>query len=161
MRDRLVSFLKGCASIARVLCRSRSNARRQFLDTALLKRVPSEAGFTLLEVIVSLGILGTFVAISSTALVQHIRENFKNHKRYEGIQAAQTVLDKVRFEDISSLTGSRTESVTIGGRTYAVEVLYCQLSQYCISAEIRHITVRVTYRSDKIYETDTVYTKLS
>lgn len=113
-----------------------------------------------MEVLVSLGLLGTFLAISSMSLVQNIKENFKNQKRYEAIQAAQTVLDKIRFENISTLKGARTDTVTVGNRTYSVVVLYCQMAQYCISEEIRHITVQVLYKATKIYETDTVYTKL-
>ena len=119
------------------------------------------AGFTLLEVMVALGILGTLIAISSMTLVQNLRENMNSQKRYEAIQAAQTVMDKIRFEDISTLSGPRTETVTIGGRVYSVMVLYCQIPSYCISDAIRHITLRVMLRSKKIYETDTVFSKLS
>ena len=114
-----------------------------------------------MEVLVALGILGTMIAISTSSLMQNLGVNLNNQKRYEAIQAAQTIMDQIRFEDVTTLSGPRTETVTIGSRTYSVVVTFCAISAYCISNEIRHITLQVYLNSKKFYETDSVFSKLS
>lgn len=114
-------------------------------------------GFTLVEVLVSFGIFGVLAALAFTSLIQNTQESFKNTKRYEAMQAAQTVLDNLRFEDMTTLTSTRTQQVTVGGRSYDVTTTFCEISQYCLSEDSRHITVRVKYKTSQIYATDTVF----
>ena len=93
------------------------------------------------------------------SFVNNLKSNLSAEIRYEAMQAAQAVIDEIRFEDIATLSGARNENIAIGPRTYAVAVTYCKNPAFCISDEIRHITVDVKYKAKQIYETDTVFTK--
>ena len=119
----------------------------------------STSGFTLLEILVALGVLSTMISIATSFFMFNLRNNMNTQIQYEAMQAAQGVLDELRFEDISTLTGSPTERVTIGSRTYSVAVSYCQISSFCLSDEIKHIAAKVTYKDQLVYETDTVFSK--
>ncbi|MFN8391224.1 MAG: type II secretion system protein [Bdellovibrionota bacterium] len=116
-------------------------------------------GFTLLEVLVALGILVTMISVASSMFMFNLRNNMRTQLQYEAIQAAQAVLDELRLVDVKTLTGTKNEDITIGKRTYAVAVRYCELDEYCLSDDIKHITVAVTYNDQQIYETDTVFSK--
>lgn len=120
-----------------------------------------QRGFTLIEVIVALGIFDVLGTIAALSMVQNLRTSLANQVRYEAIQAAQATLDKIRFEDVATLTGSRTESVVVGARTYTVAVTYCKIEEFCLSKDIRHIDLAVTYRDKHVYATDTVFTKFT
>jgi len=91
-----------------------------------------------------------------------MHQNTLLERRSEAIQAAQTVLDDLRFRDPATLPETGTDSpITIdsGRRSYAVRTSYCERPEYC-SSNTRHLTVRVYFQSRKIYEVETAYTKL-
>ena len=117
------------------------------------------SGFTILEVLVALGLFSISMSVAVSSLVNNLRSNRSTQVRYEAIQAAQTVLDQLRFEDISTLNTAFQQNVPIGSRTYSVAISYCRNPAFCISDEIRHITADVSYKSALIYETDTVFSK--
>jgi prepilin-type N-terminal cleavage/methylation domain-containing protein len=125
-------------------------------------RAAQEAGFTLVETMVALGVMSMVMLIMSSSFLTNLRSNLNMQIRYEAIQAAQRVLDDARFGDPSLLpaTGSVTQNVTIGTRTYTVTTTYCKLATFCISTDIRHLTFDVDYKSQRIYETDTAFSKL-
>lgn len=98
--------------------------------------------------------------MTSMSMVQNLNEGMSNEKRYEAIQAAQTVMDNLRFEDVTTFSAARTQSVVVGKRTYTVVTTFCEVDAFCASADVKHITVRVSHGAKKIYETDSVYSKL-
>jgi prepilin-type N-terminal cleavage/methylation domain-containing protein len=119
----------------------------------------SQAGFTLLETLVALGILSIAMSMTVSCLFFNLRSNTTMKIRYEAIQAAQNVLDDIRFLDPSTLTGTRQEDIVISNRSYRVNVSYCRNPALCISTDSRHVTVEVSYKSQLVYETDTVFSK--
>jgi len=125
-----------------------------------------DAGFTLIEVLVALTIMGIISVAMAPSFISHARMNTMSEKKTEAIQAAQMILDGTRIQDMSSLptSGSATAvSVDIGDRVYEVVVKYCEASQYCpptVSNNTRHITAEVFLDGDEIYELQTVFTKL-
>ena len=121
--------------------------------------ISEEAGFTLLEILVAFGILAVLISLSTSFFMFNLRNNMDTEIRYEAMQAAQTVIDELRFQDVSTLTGVKNEDVVINSRTYAVQVHYCELNDFCISTDIRHVAADVTYKNKVIYETDTVFSK--
>lgn len=120
----------------------------------------SEKGFTLIETLVALGILALAISAAISQLANNLKNNLSSQIRYEAVQAAQSVLDDMRFQDVTTLNTTQNSNVTVGNRTYAVTAEICKRSDLCISTDVRHIAVQVSYKSQKVYETDTVYSKL-
>lgn len=121
------------------------------------------AGFSLLEVLVSLSLFSVVSAIMATSFTTHQDFNTQSALRTAAAMAAQQVLDTTRVEDPASLPtygSSAAENVTIGTKTFQVVTTYCPISTYCSSANIRHLRLEVSYNGDLQYEVDTVYTRL-
>lgn len=126
-----------------------------------MMNVENERGFSLLETLAAIAVLSIFLPVVTSSFLSNLRHNLNSQIRYEGIQAAQSVLDELRFQDISELAPEPSPRiVAIGQRTFQVQVSYCEISSYCPSTEIKHVSVDVTYDSELVYETDTIFTEL-
>ena len=122
-----------------------------------------EQGFTIIEVMVALGIFGVVSAMMATTMVQLQRTNYENEIRSGSYAAAQLVLDDLRSQNISNLPTSGSgalQNVVISGRTYAVTPSYCVTASECTSVNIRGIRVSVSYKSQLKYLVNTVYARL-
>ena len=129
-----------------------------------LENIPKEAGFTLVEVVVALAIMGVVIAASTTSFITHLRANYTAELIFEGEQAAQSVIDDLRYEEVSSLPLNGTDSprnITMNAlREFQVYVTYCPEDTYCSSDTVRHLRVRADYRGERVYQTETVFTQL-
>ena len=118
-------------------------------------------GFSLLEVLVALGILAVAIAAALTSITTNLKANHKAELSFEGAQAAQTVIDQIRSQDIATLPTSGTDTArqiqVKDGRTFDVYVTYCATPAYCTSNEVRQLTVRVNYKGQSVYRTETVF----
>ncbi|RME58899.1 MAG: prepilin-type N-terminal cleavage/methylation domain-containing protein [Candidatus Dadabacteria bacterium] len=115
-------------------------------------------GFTLIEVMAALALLAISLVIVSSNLIKNLKSNYGMQIRYEAMQAAQKVIDDLRFQDISTLsTEPMTETVTIGNRSYEVNITFCETTDYCVTGDMVEITARVNYNNKQYYETDTVF----
>lgn len=121
-----------------------------------------QTGFSLMEVMASLMIFSVVLAGMGPAFVAHTRHNTQSELRIEAIAAAEQVIDNLRFTDPTQLptTGTTSQNISIGNRSYSTVTSYCLNTQYCASASNRHITVAVSYRNDPIFSTQTVFTQL-
>ena len=120
-------------------------------------------GFTLLEVMISLLVFSLVMAGMGPAFIAQLHHNTESEIRTESIAAAQILLDQLRLESPSSLptTGAGSpQEILVGTRTYTATAYFCETSTYCLTANNRHITVRVDYKDEQIFETQTVYTQL-
>lgn len=119
-------------------------------------------GFTLLEVMVSMCIFMVVSATMANSFMGHLKQNSSTEVRNGAVAAAQQKLDTLRLIDPPAMpsSGSTTESLASGGRSFSVKTLYCLTPTYCTSNNSRDITVRVSYRGKQVYETETVYTRL-
>jgi prepilin-type N-terminal cleavage/methylation domain-containing protein len=128
-----------------------------------LEKLYSEQGFTLIEVLVALAIMGVVLAASTSSFITHIRANYSAEIVFEGEQAAQSVIDELRYIDVASLPISGTDvprSVTMNAlRDFEVYVTYCPEESFCTSDMVRHLRVRAEYRGEAVYETNTVFTQ--
>ncbi len=116
-------------------------------------------GFTLVELLAAMSILAILLMGVTITSMGNLRSNRNMELRYEAIQAAQTVIDDIRFTDISTLGSAIHRDVQIGPRSYDVDVTFCEKSEFCLSDEIRHIAVNVSLDTKQIYQTDTVFTQ--
>lgn len=122
-----------------------------------------QAGFTLLEVLVSMVIMGVVLASMVPAFLSHVKVNTRTEVRSGAIAAAQQILDDMRSQDPATFpsTGSDPiEVVDAGSRSYDVTVSYCTNATYCPSDETKHIRVEVEYMGEMVYAVETVFTQL-
>lgn len=121
-----------------------------------------EKGFTLIEVIIAMTILGVGLAAMAPLFLAHLQINNRSELRNGAVLVAQQTLDTLRLQNPITMptSGSTTpQSVTMGGRTYKVITTYCVFTNYCNSGS-RHIRVEVQFRGKTLYTVDTVYTQL-
>ncbi len=126
-------------------------------------RSMKERGFTIIEVMVALGMFGVVSAMMATTMVQLQRTNYENEIRSGSYAAAQLVLDDLRSQNISTLPTSGNgpvQNVVIAGRTYAVTPTYCLTVSECSSVNIRGIRVSVSHKNQVKYLVNTVYARL-
>lgn len=119
-------------------------------------------GFTLLEVLVSLTLLGIAGAAIVPALHSYSRFNRSMEIKSGALQAAQVILDEMRFQNPSTMRASGEDAavtVDIGRERYAVSVAYCLRNQYCSSSS-RHLKILVRHSEKVVYDVETVYTQL-
>ena len=119
-------------------------------------------GFTLLEVLVALSILGIVSAGLVPNFIRQLKFNTQSEVRAEAIEAAVRVLDLLRLADPTGLPSSGSSDqaiVSIGDRDFGVTTAYCPETTYCTS-NTRHLRVLVAYKNDQVYTVDTVFTKL-
>lgn len=120
-------------------------------------------GFTLVELLVALGIFSVAMAAVVPALINFAQSNTKNEQRMGAVVAAQQRLDELRLVDPATLptNGSVTANYDSGDRTYSVQTYYCSNNTYCATTTMRHIKVQVRYKNKLLYEAETVYAQLS
>ena len=121
-----------------------------------------EGGFTLLEVMVAISLMGIMLSGLPAAFISFSQYNSRMELRTQALAAAQQVLDDVRMDDPQSLpsSGSTSESKVVDGRTFDVIVNFCDNPTWC-DTNSRHLSLEVDYNGQlSIVEVETVYTKL-
>lgn len=128
------------------------------------EKIDLACGFTLIEVLVAIAIVALALATASSSLITNMKANKTGARVFEGAQAAQTVIDELRYTDVSALPESGTDEVRHvqidALKTYDVYVTYCNDPTHCTSEDVRQISLRVELDGKKIYETETVFTQL-
>lgn len=132
------------------------------VERSAKRRRIQEAGTSLLECIISLQILGIATLGVANAFVTHMKLNTTTEQKSGAIFAAQQVVDDFRSQPISTLpnTGSSAlQSISVGTRTYAVQVAFCQDPARCTSS-MRQLITTVYLQGVKNYEVETVFAQL-
>lgn len=124
---------------------------------------PFEGGFSLLELVASIGILAIVMSSLLQVMLGHIRHNYENEVRSEAMLLAQKTLDEIRFQDPGLLPDSGSLDPiehTVGHRSYNVTTFFCLEDSFCNAPTIRHITVHVEHNGRLAYQTETVYARM-
>jgi len=119
-------------------------------------------GFTLVESLVALSILGIALAAMMPGFLTQTDVNTLNEERWGAVEAAQQVMEELRQVNPGSLPTSgsaATQVVTVGNRDYEVVVSYCRRNEYC-GSDSRHLAAEVQFGGRVIYTVETVYTRL-
>lgn len=130
----------------------------------MIYNIKENAGYTILEILVSIGVLMIVLSYSSISVVNNLNSNRNAMVKAEAAQAAQTILDKIRGVKIENLRPDGKDPVqqvpVSENRVYDVEVHYCEEDTFC-SATSRQLRVEVRLNDNLVYETKTVYTELA
>lgn len=120
-------------------------------------------GFTILEVIVAMGMLGVVLVSTGNAFISISGQNSAMEVRSAAINAAQMTLDDLRQQSPTSLPDSGSAApttVTVENKEFTVLVHFCRNTDFCTSASTRHIVVEVEHKTKEVFSVETVYTQL-
>ncbi|WKZ56251.1 MAG: type II secretion system protein [Bdellovibrionota bacterium] len=120
------------------------------------------SGFTLIEVLVSMGLIAVVGASIFQGFVGQVRMNTLSQERARAAAAAQVVLDAYRLEDPAEMpeSGEENVEVDVGGHSFTVTTSFCAEPSFCTSNRIRHLRVEVTRNDEILFRADTVYAQL-
>lgn len=123
----------------------------------------SEKGFSLIEILVSLVLLGLVAAGVAPVFLSNLKFITDNEVRSGAIAAAQVKLDELRFEDPYGMPTSGSdpaEVITAGNKDYEVTTYYCLDTSLCATTSTRHLTLDIDYNGTTVYSIETVFTAL-
>ena len=122
----------------------------------------SARGFSLLEVLLALGLLGVVLVVVIPAFFAFLEANSQNEVRSGAMATAQQVMEALREEDPAALPSSGAspiQLVNVGGREYDAVTRYCVEAAYCDSTT-RHLLVEVSFGGNVIYTVESIFTQL-
>jgi type II secretory pathway pseudopilin PulG len=124
----------------------------------------SSRGFSLVEALVALFLLGMTAVAVMPAFLTQADANTRNEQRSDAVGLAQQRLEALRFTDVDLMPtgGTDASTTTIGSRAYELRTIYCTQAQYCPPASpgSRHLLVEVWLDGAKVYDVATIYTEL-
>lgn len=124
----------------------------------------AEQGFSLIELLATLAVLGIIIGVMLTAIASNTQLNSKTEQNSQATVAAQQVLDDTRTADPSSLPlsgATAPKTVNVGGRDYTVTLRYCVPTPNYCSGNARQIQATVQYASKTLFTVETVFTSVN
>jgi len=120
-----------------------------------------DRGFSMLEVVMSLGLLSIVLAGMTNIYISHLKHNTHAALRTGAINAAQQQLDELREQNPQTFpsSGYSTSAIDAGARNYSLVTRFCSTPSFC-TTNSRHILVEASYNGQLLYSVETVFTKL-
>lgn len=122
----------------------------------------NERGFSLIEVMLAVALVGTVILGILPAFVVCKDTNTRNELRFGAAAAAQSVMEAHRRVDPATLPTSGSsplQVINVGARDYEVVTQYCVETALC-DQQTRHLVIEVGFGTDTILTVETVFTKL-
>jgi len=119
-------------------------------------------GFSLIESLIGLALLAIVLVSLLPAFLTLMDANTFSEEHSAALAAGQRAMEKLRLVDPGSMptTGaSAVQVIVVDSREFEVLTHYCRVSEYCSSAT-RHVSVEIRYGGQKVYDVDTVYTRM-
>ncbi len=120
------------------------------------------SGFTLVETLMAITLLGIILAAVVPALLSNTALNRDSDYRTKGYQAVKRVIDEYRTVDLSdsSISVDNTRDINISGTSFKVSTDFCSVPAYCVSnAKQFVVTAKI---GQKVYATvETVFTTVN
>jgi len=120
-------------------------------------------GLSIIEVLIALAIIAIMIAAVIPVFSDFLRTNTDNEIRSQAVVAAQQNLEQLRrqFQGATGTlpnSGSTTQTIAVGGRSFVVTTYYCENPAWC-SANTRQLRVAVNFGGRDVYTAETVYTR--
>ncbi|MCP3980088.1 MAG: prepilin-type N-terminal cleavage/methylation domain-containing protein [bacterium] len=122
----------------------------------------SGRGFTLVEALIAMALLGIILSGVAAGFVSLSTINTHNELRTGAVQAAQIVMEAWRGVspvDMPDPLRIVRENVVVGEREFRVHTRFCGIAELC-SEDVRHIVVEVNFQGNRIYSVETVYSRV-
>ena len=121
-------------------------------------------GFSLVEALVALAIMGIAAAMIAPALSNQLQANSRSEVRSGAVSVVEQTFEALRLQEPETMPTSSPQNpppqlVTVGGREYEFITRYCVRQEFC-EENSRHLIVEVRYKGWKVYDAETVFTKL-
>lgn len=119
-------------------------------------------GFTLVEALFAMAILGVALASILPSFLTYLDTNSLSEERSDAVAAAQLVMEELRRTDPATMPTSGSSAVRlvpVGSREFEVVTTYCQDTSLC-GAQRRHVSVEVSFGGNAIYDVDSVFARL-
>jgi len=122
----------------------------------------NEGGFSMMEVMVALGVFGIVAGGMTPGFASLLKYNTSSELKTQAMGAAQKTMDNYRLQDMSTLpiSGSTTQTYTVDGKTFQITIRFCQNPAYCITDTIRHISTEVSYNGKLQFKAETIFSQL-
>ncbi len=125
-------------------------------------RNPTE-GFTLIEVLVALLILGIALTVLLSALLGNTSLNTKIDRKAEAVRISEGVLENYRQSgDYGTLRTDASQTVVRRGANYTIDTDFCPTgapaTMACTTTSV-YIRVKVKYDGTTLQQADTYYTE--
>lgn len=122
-----------------------------------------EAGFTLIESLVALAILGVLLAAILPTFFTYLDANTMSEERTGALAAAQETMELLRQTDPTTMPNagsSPLQVVSVGDRDFEVLTHFCTANQFC-GDDSRHLLIEVSYGGRTVYSVESVFTALN
>ena len=122
----------------------------------------NERGFSLIESLIGLALLAVVLVSLLPAFLTLMDANTFSEEHSAALAAGQRAMERLRLTDPGSLPtagSSAVQVIVVDGREFEVVTHYCRVSEYC-SSSTRHVSVEIRYGGQKVYDVDTVYTRM-
>ncbi|GGR26652.1 type II secretion system protein [Deinococcus ruber] len=120
-------------------------------------------GFTLVEMLVALMLLGILMGVVITAIGSNTSLNSQTELRSQAAVAAEQVLDTARTKDPATMPTSGSDAavnVVVGGHAFSVTLSYCTNITYC-TGTARQLLAQASYASKTLFQVETVFTSVN
>jgi prepilin-type N-terminal cleavage/methylation domain-containing protein len=122
----------------------------------------SQRGFTLLEALIAVSLLGIVLAGVVPTFLTYLDVNTLTEERSAAIAVAQQAVEELRQADPTAMptTGtSPVQVISVGQRDFEVVTRFCTAPAFCTS-DSRHLVVEVRFGGRTVYSIETIFTAL-
>lgn len=119
-------------------------------------------GFSLLEALIGVSLLGIVTSAVLPALTGTLTSNAIDRQRRDAVSVARATLQDLDAKGVPTLPmkGTDRQRTERNGRTYTVDVTYCQTQTYCVLDTSRHVRLEVSHHGKTLYSAETVLAKV-
>ncbi len=123
-------------------------------------KTTAEKGIGLIEALMALVVIIIATATILPTFISFAKANTASDIRTGAVDAAEWVLERYRFEEISQLNrDDYEETILVSSREYEVLTTFCEDQSFCDDQTVQ-IVVEVSYNDKIYYKVQTVYTDL-
>lgn len=122
--------------------------------------VAGRRGFTIIEAIIAVAVIGIIVVGVLPIFINYARINTESEFRTGAVTAAQQVMDRLRSEAFTSWVDSGTvQSIDTSLRSYDVTITYCTPELTLCQSGSRHVRLEVANSGRTYYTVESVFSR--